>query len=127
VASVTLQVDNGTAVEAQLAVVPRQRQPAVLFSGSVKVDSGATSVPLLRPTEGAHVITTTPRTVAPPTELAEVTEQHTCDMVFLPDVNGDNAGYLFVAERNTCNLSIFHWFVFESFTSAFLRHASLHL
>jgi hypothetical protein len=70
------------------------------------------------PTDGEHVATTSPLTVAPLVQLLEIEEQHPCDMVFLPDINNADAGYLFVAEQNTHNLSIYHWapsspFVFQ--------------
>jgi hypothetical protein len=51
------------------------------------------------PIDGEHVQTTDPLVVAPLAQLLETTGQHPCDMAFLPEINGANAGYLFVAEQ----------------------------
>jgi hypothetical protein len=51
------------------------------------------------PLDGEHVLTTDPPVVAPLSQLLETTCQHPCDMAFLPEINGVDAGYLFVAEQ----------------------------
>jgi hypothetical protein len=51
------------------------------------------------PVDGEHVQATEPPVVAPLVELRETTSQHPCDMAFLPEINGVDAGYLFVAEQ----------------------------
>jgi hypothetical protein len=51
------------------------------------------------PFDGEHVQTTDPLVVAPLVQLLETTSQHPCDMAFLPEINGADAGYLFVAEQ----------------------------
>ena len=51
------------------------------------------------PLDGEHVQTTDPPVVAPMAQLMETTNQHPCDMAFLPEINGADAGYLFVAEQ----------------------------
>lgn len=61
------------------------------------------------PVEGEHVVTTSPLTVAPLVQLLETDEQHPCDLVFLPEVNNADAGYLFVAEQNVHRLAVYHW------------------
>jgi hypothetical protein len=61
------------------------------------------------PTEGEHVLTTEPLTVAPMTQLLEIDEQHPCDMSFLPEVGGLDAGYLFVAEQRMVRVRVYRW------------------
>jgi hypothetical protein len=61
------------------------------------------------PMEDEHVVETSPLTVAPLAQLLLIKEQHPCDMVFLPEVNQADGGYLFVAEQNTHNLSVYRW------------------
>ena len=61
------------------------------------------------PTEDEHVVETAPLTVAPLMQLLEVEEQHPCDMVFLPELNNADAGYLFVAEQDTHRLGVYRW------------------
>jgi hypothetical protein len=61
------------------------------------------------PTQGEHVLTTSPLTVAPLTQLLEIEDQHPCDMSFLPDVNNADAGYLFVAEQRTLRVRVYRW------------------
>jgi hypothetical protein len=61
------------------------------------------------PTEDEHVVQTSPLTVAPLAQLLLIDEQHPCDMVFLPEVNSADGGYVFVAEQNTHNLSVYRW------------------
>jgi hypothetical protein len=51
------------------------------------------------PVDGEHVQTTQPLVVAPLAQLLETISQHPCDMAFLPEVNGTDNGYLFVAEQ----------------------------
>lgn len=72
------------------------------------------------PTEGEHAVSSTdPFTVAPLMHgVLETEEQHPCDMVFLRDVNNADGGYLFLAEKNTHRLGVYHWtpsgpFVFQ--------------
>jgi hypothetical protein len=45
-------------------------------------------------------------TVTPLVQLLEIEDQHPCDLLFLPDVNGADAGYLFVAEQYTNRLGV---------------------
>jgi hypothetical protein len=61
------------------------------------------------PTEGEHVLATEPLTVAPMTQLLEIEDQHPCDMSFLPEVGGVDAGYLFVAEQTTLRVRVYRW------------------
>ena len=61
------------------------------------------------PTEGEHVLATEPLTVAPMTQLLEIEDQHPCDMSFLPEVGGADAGYLFVAEQTTLRVRVYRW------------------
>jgi hypothetical protein len=61
------------------------------------------------PTQGEHVLTTSPLTVAPLTQLLEIEDQHPCDMSFLPEVNNADAGYLFVAEQRTLQVRVYRW------------------
>ncbi len=51
------------------------------------------------PLDGEHVQTTDPLVVAPLAQLLETSSQHPCDMAFLPEIDGADAGYLFVAEQ----------------------------
>ena len=51
------------------------------------------------PVDGEHLQTTQPLVVAPLAQLLDTISQHPCDMAFLPEVNGTDAGYLFVAEQ----------------------------
>ena len=69
------------------------------------------------PTDGEHIVSTDPLTVAPMMPLTvplthrvlETEEQHPCDMVFLRDINNADAGYLFLVEQKTHRLGIYHW------------------
>jgi len=51
------------------------------------------------PTDGDHVLDTEPLTVAPMRQIVMLDEQHPADIVFLPDVNWADAGYLFVTHE----------------------------
>jgi hypothetical protein len=61
------------------------------------------------PTEGEHVLSTEPLTVAPLGQLLEIEDQHPCDLAFLPEVGNADAGYLFVAEQRTLRVRVFRW------------------
>jgi hypothetical protein len=51
------------------------------------------------PTDQDHVLSTNPLTVAPMRQLINIAECHPSDIVFLPDVNDEDAGYLLVTEE----------------------------
>jgi hypothetical protein len=51
------------------------------------------------PTDGEHVLETSPPTVASMEELLRIDEQHPSDIEFLPDVNRADAGYLFITKE----------------------------
>ena len=51
------------------------------------------------PLDGEHVERTSPLTVAPMRQLLRIDDPHPSDIVFLPDVNNLDAGYLFVAKE----------------------------
>lgn len=63
------------------------------------------------PCDGAHVLQTSPYTVAPMIDgLFAVDDQHPSDIVFLPDVNGADAGYLFVTEEyDQHQVAVYRW------------------
>ena len=62
------------------------------------------------PTEHDHVLTTQPLTVAPMMQLLQIDEQHPSDITFLPDVNGLDAGYVFVTEEYDFHrLTVYRW------------------
>src|SRR5262249_1005204 len=71
------------------------------------------------PLQGAHIAEQNPKTdpaaVAPMMQIVTVANDHPCDIVFLQDVNGSDAGYLFVAQQNVKNqtdspgLGIYGW------------------
>ena len=48
------------------------------------------------PTDGDHVLTTHPLTVAPMQQIVTLNERHPSDIVFLPDVNRLDSGYVFL-------------------------------
>jgi hypothetical protein len=50
------------------------------------------------PTIGGHVLTTNPLTVAPMRQILTLNERHPSDLVFLPEVNHLDAGYVFLTE-----------------------------
>ena len=51
------------------------------------------------PVDGEHILETAPLMVAPMAQLLATDEQHPSDIEFLPDVEGVDAGYLFVVEE----------------------------
>jgi len=51
------------------------------------------------PTDGEHVQTTDPLTVAPRQQIVMLNEQHPSDLVFLPDVNHHDSGYVFITQE----------------------------
>jgi hypothetical protein len=51
------------------------------------------------PTDAEHVLTTHPLTVAPMQRIIMLDERHPSDLVFLPDVNQLDAGYVFLTEE----------------------------
>jgi hypothetical protein len=62
------------------------------------------------PTDHEHVLRTSPLTVAPLKQLLKLQEQHPSDLVFLPDVNHLDAGYLFVTEEyDEFRVNIYRW------------------
>jgi hypothetical protein len=58
-----------------------------------------------------HIVQTTPLTVAPmATEPLLLDEHHPSDIAFLPDVNGADAGYLFVTDETDQNaVAVYRW------------------
>ncbi len=62
------------------------------------------------PTDGAHVVPTDPLTVAEMMDQQYLDERHPCDLCFLPDVDQEDAGYLFVAESHDRHrVSVWRW------------------
>jgi hypothetical protein len=62
------------------------------------------------PTRDEHVLQTSPLTVAPMKQNLLIEEQHPSDIVFLPDVDRVDAGYLFVTEEYVGHrLSVYRW------------------
>ncbi len=62
------------------------------------------------PVDASHVVETSPITVAGLTQQLYLSEQHPCDVCFLPDVNNADAGYLFIAEpNNTRSVAVYAW------------------
>jgi hypothetical protein len=60
--------------------------------------------------DGEHVLTTSPLTVAPMQQDLQIVEQHPSDIVFLPDVDNADAGYLFVTDEYVLHrLTIYRW------------------
>jgi hypothetical protein len=61
--------------------------------------------------DGEHVVQTSPLTVAPMIQLLDLDgEEHPSDIVFLPDVNGADAGYVFVTEEYQKHLvAVYAW------------------
>lgn len=63
------------------------------------------------PCDGAHVLETSPRTIAPMIDaLLPAGDQHPSDIAFLPDVDGADAGYLFVTrEYDQHQVAVYRW------------------
>jgi hypothetical protein len=62
------------------------------------------------PTQRDHILDTHPLTVAPMKQLLAIDEQHPSDIVFLPDINELDAGYLFVTdEYDQHGVSVYRW------------------
>ena len=62
------------------------------------------------PTEGEHILETDPLTVAPMEQMISLDETHPADICFLPDVDGLDAGYLFVTEEFDHHyVSVYSW------------------
>jgi hypothetical protein len=62
------------------------------------------------PTDQDHILSTNPLTVAPMKQLVMLDEQHPSDITFLPEVNGLDAGYLFVTEEyDQHRLVVYRW------------------
>lgn len=62
------------------------------------------------PTDQDHIIESTPLTVAAMTQQVNLEEPHPSDIAFLPDVNNQDAGYVFVCEEYVeFRLSIYRW------------------
>jgi hypothetical protein len=51
------------------------------------------------PTEGDHVLGTHPLTVAPRQQIVMLNERHPSDVLFLPDVNRLDSGYVFLTRE----------------------------
>jgi hypothetical protein len=66
------------------------------------------------PTQGDHIVDTSPLTVAPMAQLLLIDEQHPSDVCFLPDVNHHDAGYLFVTEEyDNHGVFVYRWEPFQ--------------
>jgi hypothetical protein len=66
------------------------------------------------PTDQEHVLETSPLTVAPMAQLLPIDEQHPSDIEFLPEVNGIDAGYLFVTEEFVNRrVTVYRWEPFQ--------------
>jgi hypothetical protein len=62
------------------------------------------------PTDNEHILGTNPLTVAPRQQIVILDEQHPSDIAFLPDVNGRDAGYVFVTQEYDSHLvTCFRW------------------
>jgi hypothetical protein len=62
------------------------------------------------PTDAEHILDTDPLTVAPLRTLVDIEERHPADICFLPEVDGRDAGYLFVTEESDTRLvSVYRW------------------
>lgn len=62
------------------------------------------------PLEESHIVQTNPLTVAPLEQLLELNERHPSDVVFLPDVNHEDAGYIFVThEYDQRRVAVYQW------------------
>jgi hypothetical protein len=62
------------------------------------------------PTQDEHVLDTSPYTIAPMKQNVLIEERHPSDIVFLPEVNGLEAGYLFVTEEQVMRrLAVYRW------------------
>jgi len=62
------------------------------------------------PTDGEHVLKTSPTPRVPLRKLLLSADQHPSDIAFLPDVNDLDAGYLFVIEEyDTRQLTVYRW------------------
>lgn len=60
--------------------------------------------------DGEHVLQTAPLTVAPMQQLLMIDERHPSDITLLPEVNGADAGYLFVTEEDDNHrVSVYRW------------------
>jgi hypothetical protein len=76
-----------------------------------KGDKGSLSQYRYRgPTQGEHILQTSPLTVASMRQNLLIDEQHPSDIVFLPDVDRHDAGYLFVTEEYIHHrLAVYRW------------------
>lgn len=62
------------------------------------------------PLEESHIVQTNPLTIAPLEQLLELNERHPSDVVFLPDVNHEDAGYIFVThEYDQRRVAVYQW------------------
>jgi hypothetical protein len=62
------------------------------------------------PTDQEHILDTDPLAVAPMEQLLELDERHPSDICFLPEVDGLDAGYLFVVEEYDNRwVSVYRW------------------
>jgi hypothetical protein len=60
--------------------------------------------------QGDHIMTTSPLTVAPMKQLLMLDDRHPSDLTFLPEVDDQDAGYLFVTEEyDQHRLSVYRW------------------
>jgi len=61
-------------------------------------------------TQGDHIVTTSPLAVAPMKQLLMLDDRHPSDLTFLPDIDDQDAGYLFVTEEyDEHRLSVYRW------------------
>jgi hypothetical protein len=83
------------------------------FLSHSDVDSGYGSLVQYRydgPTDHDHVLQTTPLSFGSLEQLLLLDEQHPSDIVFLPDVDNLDAGYLFVTEEyDNRRLTVYRW------------------
>jgi hypothetical protein len=57
-----------------------------------------------------HIVETKPLTVAPLKQLLPLDERHPSDVVFLPDVNNGDSGYIFVTEEyDQRRVAVYQW------------------
>jgi hypothetical protein len=62
------------------------------------------------PTDDEHILDTDPLTVAPKRTLVDLEDRHPADICFLPEVDGRDAGYLFMTEElDTRVVSVYRW------------------
>ncbi len=71
------------------------------------------------PLDDEHVVTNKPLYTAPMTQILMINDRHPSDIVFLPDFENRDAGYLFVTqEYDLLRLQVFYWKLNEDKTPA---------